>query len=140
MDICNAVLMDLIRKGEVHLEKPNEVLQYVFRAIDNEVRDAFRQLSRLRRDFRRQDTRPVESHLLAGAQATTPSAVLVRREVFEQVREILAPPDQPILDMVLEDKDWSEIGERLGIEPDTARMRFQRAVRKLRDHLAAFTE
>ncbi len=136
MDICNAVLMDLIRQGRIRLERPQDAIHYILRAVDNEVRDAFRQLSRQRRDFRRVDQQPVEDHRVAGTQAT-PSTELIRREIFLRVADELDEADRPMVQWVLASCTWDEIGKRLGIEPDTARMRFQRAVRKVRERFAA---
>lgn len=134
MDICNAVMMDLVKQGQVPLNQPQEMVHYMLRAIDNQVKDAFRQLSRQRRDFRRTDKQPVEYHGVADQQSS-PSMHLFRREIFSRIAEQLPESDRPMIQWVLENYGWDEIGVRLGIEPDTARMRFQRAVRRVRDQM-----
>ncbi|QEG41062.1 RNA polymerase sigma factor [Roseimaritima ulvae] len=132
MDVCNAVLVDLARQGQIQLERPAEVIHYLLRAIDNQVRDTFRTLSRQRRDFRRNESLPVEEHPLRAMQ-TTPSQHLLRSEVINRVREELGQQHAPIVDMVLENFSWAEIGERMGIAPDTARMRYRRAIRVVKE-------
>ncbi|WP_162006593.1 RNA polymerase sigma factor [Roseimaritima sediminicola] len=131
MDVCNAVLADLAKQGQIHLDQPAEVIHYLLRAIDNQVRDTFRTLSRQRRDFRRNESTPVDDHPLRAMQ-TSPSQRMVRAEVIARVRDQLGERDAPILEMVLENFTWSEIGQRLGIAPDTARMRYRRAVREVK--------
>lgn len=132
MDVCNAVLVDLAKQGKIQLERPGEVIHYLLRAIDNQVRDTFRTLSRQRRDFRRNESLPVEEHPLRAMQ-TTPSQHLLRAEVVNRVRDELGPQHAPILDMVLQNFSWAEIGERLQMAPDTARMRYRRAIRVVKD-------
>ena len=131
MDICNAVLLDMIRNNESRLERPEDVVFYLLRAIDNQVRDTFRQLTRQRRDFRRLDARPVESHEVS-ASDKSPSSVMMRREVLSQIAAQLDVNDRPMIQMLLDNCGWEEIGRKLGIEPDTARMRFNRATAKVK--------
>ncbi|MGB7323912.1 MAG: sigma-70 family RNA polymerase sigma factor [Rubripirellula sp.] len=136
MDICNDVMADLIRSQNL---KPSnepgltheEVLSYIMRAIDNQVIDTFRMLARQCRDFRRNESVPPEDMAIASA-ATTPSQIAIRREVFDRIREVLDDADAPAVDLMLENRDWNEIGQSLGIKPDTARMRIRRALDKVR--------
>ncbi len=136
MDICNAVLMDLVRQGTVPLDRPQEMIHYFLRAIDNQVRDAFRQLTRQRRDFRKNDRLNVESHPIS-ANVDSPSLQMFRREIMNQIQAELREEDRPMLSLLLSNHTWEEIGEKLHLEPDTARMRFQRAVRRVREAMLA---
>ncbi|GEM_PF-6506121 len=132
MDVCNAVLVDLAKQGSVRLDKPADVIHYLLRAIDNQVRDTFRTLSRQRRDFRRTDATPVEDYQVRAMQ-TSPSQHMLRGEVVGRVRQQLGTRDAPIVDLVLQNFSWQEIGAQLGIAPDTARMRYRRAVHDVRE-------
>ena len=52
MDICNAVLLELVRKSDFEIRSPAHLLQYVRRAIDNQVRDELKMLMRDKRSFK----------------------------------------------------------------------------------------
>ncbi len=134
MDICNEVMVDLAKRKDADAFTPDDVLSYIMRAIDNEVVDTFRSLARHCRDFRRNESIPVEDIKLRGAEIS-PSQVALRREIADRVRSILGENDAIAIDMMLENHDWSEIGKRLGIKPDTARMRVRRALDRARDEL-----
>ena len=139
MDICNDVMVDLARRqdavgpGQNSLQA-DDVLKYIMRAIDNQVLDAFRTLARQCRDFRRNEGTPVEEMRVA-TQATTPSQVVLRREVMAKIRTMLGPEDAKAVDMMLENRDWSEIGAALKLQPDAARMRVRRAIDRVKDEI-----
>ncbi|NNE00154.1 MAG: hypothetical protein HKN47_22775 [Pirellulaceae bacterium] len=139
MDICNDVMVDLARRQERDADfapaiGADDVLGYILRAIDNQVLDTFRTLARQCRDFRRNDATPVEE-IRVPARATTPSQIAIRKEVMSRVRSILGPDDKRIVDLMLENRDWKEIGGALEIQPDTARMRFRRALDRVRQDI-----
>ncbi|MGB7342622.1 MAG: sigma-70 family RNA polymerase sigma factor [Pirellulaceae bacterium] len=136
MDICNDVMLDLARRQAKDQQVPtaleaNDVLGYIMRAIDNQVLDTFRTLARHCRDFRRTEATPVDKMPVA-MQATTPSQVALRKEVIARIRTLLGPDDTRIVDLMLENRTWQEIGETIGIQPDTARMRVRRALDRIR--------
>ncbi len=134
MDICNEVMMDLAKQHQSHRLTADDVLTYILRAIDNEVIDTFRALARQCRDFRRNDATPVEEFRIRG-QEISPSQVALRREVAERVRSLLGEHDAIAIDLMLENRDWKEIGDHLGLSPDTARMRVRRAIDRARDEI-----
>jgi len=88
--------------------------------------DTFRTLARHCRDFRRNEGVPIEDIKLRGKE-TTPSQVALRKEVADRVRAILGETDAVAIDMMLENRDWAEIGEQLGVKADAARMRVRPA-------------
>lgn len=134
MDICNEVMVDLAKRDDSDSLTAEDILSYILRAIDNEVVDTFRTLARHCRDFRRNEGKPVEDIKLRGDQ-TSPSQIALRKEVADRVRTILGETDAVAIDMMLANHDWNEIGERLGVKPDTARMRVRRALDRARDEL-----
>lgn len=134
MDICNDVMADLARKGP-KATTHDEVLGYVLRAIDNQVLDTFRTLARQCRDFRRNEATPVEE-LRVPTDATTPSQIALRREVLDRIRALLTDDERRAVDMMLENRDWAEIGEALGMGPDAIRMRVRRAIARVKDQIA----
>ncbi len=134
MDICNDVMADLARRDVSGVLSPDDVLAYVLRAIDNQVLDTFRTLARQCRDFRRNEGTPVEEMKVATHQAT-PSQIALRREVLDRIRSMMSPQDAEAINMMLDNRDWNEIGQRLGIRADTARMRVRRAIDRVRRDL-----
>ena len=134
MDICNDVMADLARRPSMNAVTPDQVLAYIMRAIDNQVMDTFRTLARHCRDFRRNEPTPVEDMTMA-SDATTPSQIVLRREVILKIRSMLTNDDAKAVDMMLENRDWKEIGDMLGVRPDAARMRVRRALDKVRSEI-----
>lgn len=131
MDICNDVMADMARRYGEQGVTPDDVLAYVLRAIDNQVLDTFRTLARQCRDFRRNEGTPVDEMTMANRQVT-PSQIALRREVLSRIRSLVTKEDARAIDMMLENRDWNEIGEALGIKADTARMRVRRALDRVR--------
>lgn len=131
MDICNDVMADLVRQFDGQGMTPDDVLSYILRAIDNQVLDTFRTLARQCRDFRRNETLPVDERTIDKFQ-TSPSQITLRREVLAKIRAMLSEQDAQAIDMMLENRDWNEIGEKLGMKPDTVRMRIRRALDRVR--------
>lgn len=139
MDICNDVMADFIRRANVNNVAVDDIMSYIMRAIDNQVLDTFRTLARQCRDFRRVDATSVEEMPL-GTVSPTPSQIAIRREVIDRVRQLLGPEDAKAVDMMLENRDWKEIGAAIGIEPDAARMRVRRALDRVRNLIAVTDE
>ena len=131
MDICNDVMADLARRYGSQSIGPDDILAYIMRAIDNQVLDTFRTLARQCRDFRRNDLTPVEDMTVANGEIS-PSQIALRREVVTRIRTMLSEEDAKAVDMMLENRDWNEIGEALGLRADTARMRVRRALDRVR--------
>jgi len=139
MDICNDVMADFIRRANVNNVAVDDIMSYIMRAIDNQVLDTFRTLARQCRDFRRVDATSVEEMPL-GTVSPTPSQIAIRSEVIDRVRQLLGPEDAKAVDMMLENRDWKEIGAAIGIEPDAARMRVRRALDRVRTLIAVTDE
>lgn len=131
MDICNDVMADMARQYGDRGVTPEDVLAYVLRAIDNQVLDTFRTLARQCRDFRRNELTPVDDMIVANREVT-PSQIALRREVLARIRSMLTEADAKAIDMMLENRDWNEIGRALGLKADTARMRVRRALDRVR--------
>jgi RNA polymerase sigma factor (sigma-70 family) len=137
MDICNDVMADLARRGP-RPTTPDEILAYILRAIDNQVLDTFRKLASQCRDFRRNEAAPVEE-LRISAEMTTPSQISIRREIMDRLRASLPAEEVLAVDMMLENRDWHEIGDAIGMKPDAARMKVRRAIERIREQMARQT-
>ena len=139
MDICNAVLMDLVKQTKFEIQNPMDLMKYVRRAIDNQVKDEFKALTRARRDIRRNENQPVENHVLLNNQ-TSPSHAMVRNEIFERVIRQLGNNGEQILRLVLQEHSWEEIGKRVNTSPDAVRMKWNRSVKSVRSHMFGESE
>lgn len=139
MDICNEVMVDLAGRQQANKLNADDVLAYIMRAIDNQVLDTFRTLARHCRDFRRNESTPVED-INVVHHATSPSQVALRREVLFRIRSILGESDAKAIDLMLQNCSWAEIGEALGIQADAARMRVRRAIEHARKELGVLEE
>jgi RNA polymerase sigma factor (sigma-70 family) len=131
MDICNDVMADLAKQRPADTLSCDDVLAYVMRAIDHQVLDTFRTLARQCRDFRRVQSLPDDLGKRIALEST-PSQVALRREVLDKIRSLLNDQDRQALEMMLENRDWNEIGEAIGMRPDTIRMRVRRALSRVR--------
>ncbi len=136
MDICNDVMADLTRRFGDSEMTSEDVLAYILKAIDNQVLDTFRLLARQCRDFRRNELTSVEQLPVPHSQST-PSQLALRREVVDRIRSSLSDADARAVDMMLENRDWIEIGAALGVKPDTVRMRVRRAIDQVRKEIGA---
>ena len=132
MDICNAVLLELVQQQDIRIRNPGDLVRYVSRAIDHQVLDLIKGFTRDRRDIRRLAPNPVEEHNVSNADVT-PSSILIRNELLECIRRELGADGQKMLKLYLDNHSWKEIGEQLQMAPDAARMRWTRAVQSLRD-------
>ena len=130
MDICNAVLLDLVKQVKIRINNPKDLMKYIRRAIDNQVRDEFKMLTRQRRDIRRNEMQPVEQHNLH-MDRSSPSQIMIRNEIFERIIRHLGPGGDELLSLVMQEFSWEEIGRRMRSKPDTVRMRWKRAVKAI---------
>jgi len=134
MDICNAVLLELLRQKKVEINNPLDLMRYIRRAIDNQVRDEFKLLTRARRDIRRNEAIPAEQRNLE-IESSSPSHVMIRNEIFERVIRHLGEGGKELVHLVMNEHSWEEIGERIGMSADAARMRWTRAVKAIRGQM-----
>ena len=139
MDICNAVILDLMKQKSIKVRKPTDLIGYIRRAIDNQVLDLIRGLTRMRRDVRQVDGRPVDEHAIIQDQ-TSPSMVLAKNELLERIGMQLGDDGRQFLQLVMENRSWIEIGEAFDITPDNARMRWKRTLERVRAEFGATGE
>ncbi|MGI9469030.1 MAG: RNA polymerase sigma factor [Rubripirellula sp.] len=134
MDICNDVMAEMTRGFNANGVTPDDALAYVLRAIDNQVLDTFRRLARQCRDFRRNEPVSVDE-LPVVNQGHSPSQIALHREVIARIQALLNDEDALAVSMMLENRGWQEIGESLGVKPDTVRMRVRRALERVREEI-----
>ncbi len=116
----------------------------VTQIVENTLRGQHEFYGRLRRDHARQSPLPSDSVLVLDPSvrsATTPSQQAARNEEEAWLRlalDLVEPADRDVIVM----REWGgesfgQIGERLGIPENTARMRFARALARLADKVEA---
>ncbi len=127
---ANAVLLDLIRQEKIQINSPADLMKYIRRAINNEVRDEFKLLTRKRRDIRRNENVPADEQNLY-LNRSSPSQIMIRNEIFDRIIRCLGVGGNELLRLVLEGHSWEAIGKTMRCKPDAIRMRWNRAVKTI---------
>ena len=60
---------------------------------------------------------------------------MIRNEIFERLIRHLGSEGEQLVKLVLKEYSWDEIGKRLGMTPDAARMKWNRAVKNIRGQM-----
>jgi len=138
-DIVQDAAIQFFRYGpRIHISDENHFCALLARIIENVLRDKHKWFTARRREVARARPLPDDTVLHLDpprASIQTPSQSLDRHEREAWVRlgmEILGPEDQEVLVLrQWEGLSFNEIGERLGISANAARMRSERAVTRL---------
>jgi RNA polymerase sigma-70 factor (ECF subfamily) len=142
-DLVQDALIEFLRYGP-RFEVANEAhLRFLLgRVAENVLRDRHDYFTRLRRKAAREEPLGDDSVLVldgSAREATQPDAALEKKQWQAWVRlalELMEPEERAILVMrEWEELEFAEIGSRLSIAPDAARMRFQRALPRLADKI-----
>jgi DNA-directed RNA polymerase specialized sigma24 family protein len=136
MDICNNVLLDMVKQDMLHINKPTDVLAYFCRAVDNQVRSVVRALLSEKRDIRREIDLTNSAIVPRSPSSESPSLQVIQTEILDMVADALGSDGQAFVRLYLDLYSWGEIAERLGGTPDAARMRWHRCVNRVRSQLA----
>jgi RNA polymerase sigma-70 factor, ECF subfamily len=138
-DFLHEAVIDILNYTPRFLAADRDLFRrLVTRIVENSLRGQSEFYSRLRRDRGRVEPLPHDSVLDLDVQrrtGTTPSQHAVRNEEEAWLRlamDLIEPEDRDVIVM----REWSgeafaEIGARLGIPENTARMRFSRALGRL---------
>ena len=137
MDICQSVLRSFFVRAassQYDLETPEQVLRLLTAMARNKLASQARKQYSLRRDNRR-----VSAIGDAGSQlvspADSPSAVIVVRDLQQEVRRRLAPDDWRLLELRNQGHDWAEIAARVGGAAESLRMKLARAIDRVVEEL-----
>jgi RNA polymerase sigma-70 factor (ECF subfamily) len=138
-DFVQEAMVDVLRYGpRFVLSDQAQFRALLGRIVENTLRDQFEWHTAKKRAVQREDALPSGSvvDLDSGARAVTrPWEAAERSESQEWIRlalELLEPEDRKVLLL----REWhglsfQEVGKELGMQENTARMRFQRALPKL---------
>ena len=136
-------VLEVLERGPRFVPKDRDQFRALLaQLVENLLRDRAEWLTAQKRDYRREQDWSNESVLVldpAVRDATRPSEAAARAEDEAWVQlalELLPPADRRLVLM----RQWQgltfgDIGRELGIEENTARMRFQAALQRLGDKL-----
>lgn len=136
-DIIQEAMVQALRGGPRFLLADRDQFRALLaKLVENILRMQLRGMRRQRRDVRREQ--PLEdSRVLLDltASATSPSQAAARSESAGWLQlgiELLEEEDRELIRMrQYEGREFAAIGAEMGIQPDAARMRFQRALGRL---------
>jgi RNA polymerase sigma-70 factor (ECF subfamily) len=131
MDVCQSVLAAFFVRaaaGQFDLEQPDQLLRLLVVMARNKLRDQVSYHHAACRDRRRLEA--AGAGLLGGvrAAAPSPSAALAAQELWQKVRDALAPAERELAEQRALGRDWNSIAAERGERPDTLRKRLAAAL------------
>jgi len=138
MDIVQEAMGEFLRYGpRVRVESEDHFRNLLARIVENVIRDEHDWYHARRRAMSREQRLPADSviDLQRSAALTRPDRAAEKGEHRAEVRlamELLDPDERRVVLLrQWEGLEFAEVGARLGLTADAARMRFQRALPRL---------
>jgi RNA polymerase sigma-70 factor (ECF subfamily) len=134
MDVVQEAMVQVLRAGPRFVVSDHHQFRALVAAIvENVLRNEHRAQHQQRRDVARERDLPTSGVL--DLDATSPSQAAMRSEDLAWLQlsvELMAPNDREVILLrQWEGLSFAEVGERLGITTDAARVRFHRALARL---------
>ena len=134
LDLVQEVALDALEYGpRFRVTTRAQLRALLARMVENNIRDRGRYRNAQKRDLRRQQ--PMTTSIDLSASITRPDHRVEKAELRELVRlavDLLGDEDRRIVRLhQLEGRPMNEVAETLGLKPQTAHMRFQRALPRL---------
>ena len=136
-DICQSVLGDFFIRtalGQFDLAQPEQLVRLLATMAQNRLINFAKKQRAGRRDVRQQLAADVGSLGLPD-RAETPSQIAQGRDLIEQFHARLTPEERQIVEARAKGEGWAEIAKTTGETADAARMRFSRAVSRIKKEL-----
>ena len=134
MDVCQSVLASFFVRavtGEYDLDEPQHLVRLLVTMARNKLASKARLEHRQKRDQRRVTvTDPEVMNGLTDGEPS-PSEILSRRELLEQMRASLTDEEREIADLRGQGLAWEQIAERLGGSGNTRRMQLTRGIERV---------
>jgi RNA polymerase sigma-70 factor (ECF subfamily) len=137
MDICQSVLGTFFAgaaNGRFALHTPDQLVKLLVTMARNKLISCTRAQKAARRN-----PRGVESLGSGDVESVdpcpTPTQLVADREILKEIRERLSPEELRIADLYAAGRSWQEIAAEVGGRPDQLRMRFRRALDRVRGEL-----
>lgn len=138
MDICQSVLASFFVRaaaGQFEMDKPEQLVKLLVTMARNKLLDQARKQQATRRDQRRIEAADAKALEAVAGTSSTPSQVLVGKELLQRVRDELSEEERYLVDQRILGRDWPEIAAELGERADTLRMRLTRAMNRVAQRL-----
>jgi RNA polymerase sigma-70 factor (ECF subfamily) len=135
-DLVQQAFVGFLRSGpRFVLQDQQQFRALMLQIVENTIRREHRDAHRKKRDVARQEPLPSASVIDVGSGVTRPSAAASRDEHRAWVQLALELIDDEQRELIhlreWEGLSFAQMGERLGLAEDAARMRFQRALQVL---------
>jgi RNA polymerase sigma factor (sigma-70 family) len=130
MDICQSVFLNFfvrVASGQFQLETPEQLLKLLATMARNKLTNYAVHQRAARRDQRRVQKGGLEEDELI-APGPSVSRVVAGRELLEEFRIRLSDEERRLADLRALGRSWPEIAAELRDQPDTLRMRLNRAI------------
>ena len=137
MDICQSVLGTFFAgaaTGRFALHTPDQLLKLLVTMARNKLISCTRAQKAARRNPRGRESFGDESPEVVDP-CPTPTQLAADREILKEFRDRLSPEELRIADLYAAGRSWQEIAAEVGGRPDQVRMRFRRALDRVRGEL-----
>jgi RNA polymerase sigma-70 factor (ECF subfamily) len=131
MDVSQSVLANFFvhaALGELDLERPEQLLTLLATMTRNKVRDHARRQYALRRDQGRVVAGNQEALQSMPAHESTPSQIIASRELLQEVQQRLSEEDRWVLEQRMLGREWADLAEERGEQPEALRKHLSRAL------------
>ena len=133
MDICQSVMASFFVRlwaGQYEIEYPGQLVRLLLSMTKHKLIDQARYWTAARRDLHREISRdaPDGDALTPAVQDTD---VVETADLVEKVRRHLSPEERELVSLRQMGYDWQEVGQRVNLTPDAARMRYNRALARV---------
>ena len=133
MDICQSVMASFFVRlwaGQYEIEYPGQLVRLLLSMTKHKLIDQARFWTAARRDLHREVSRdaPDGDALTPAVQDTD---VVETADLVEKVRSHLSPDERELVSLRQMGHDWQEVGQRVNLTPDAARMRYNRALARV---------
>ena len=133
MDICQSVMASFFVRlwaGQYEIEYPGQLVRLLLSMTKHKLIDQARFWTAARRDLHREVSRdaPDGDALTPAVQDTD---VVETADLVAKVRSHLSPDERELVSLRQMGHDWQEVGQRVNLTPDAARMRYNRALARV---------
>jgi RNA polymerase sigma factor (sigma-70 family) len=138
LDVCQSVFGDFfldMALGKYQPDSPTQLIQLLRTIAQNRVVDYGRKHRAARRDIRRTES-PLMGENCGAASNDTPSQIVSRREILDQVEKRLGSKERWLMEQRLGGRTWEEIAKEMGSTAGAIRKRYDRAIRRIHQELA----
>jgi len=138
IDVCQSVLASFFVRaatGQYDLDSREDLVKLLMSMTRNKLASLARREHRLRRDARRVAEAQPEVLEQVMDNASSPSEIVLRRELVERMRAELSDDERQIADLRVEGLGWDEVARQLGGSAQARRMQLARGIERAAGHL-----